>query len=95
MSKRTSVLMCLMTAVVLICFAGIAIATDTSAPPRPDTQAAMKAVEQAAMERAKNDPMFKRVLTEIANAPKPMGKAMPAPKTPPPAVRPTPKAPYV
>ena len=95
MSMRTSTFRWLMAAVVILCFAGMAAAVDTSAPPKPDTQAAMKAVEQAAVERAQNDPMFKRVLTEIANAPKPKAHAIPAPKTPPPAVRALPNANYV
>ena len=96
MSKRISIFRWLMmAAVALCCCAGITAAEDTSAPPKPDTQAAMKAVEQAAINRAANDPMFMRVLTEIANAPEPKMGKIPAPLTPPPHVRPVPNIPYV
>ncbi|MFI5294021.1 MAG: multicopper oxidase domain-containing protein [Thermodesulfovibrionales bacterium] len=89
MSNRRSILRWLMIAVALCCCAGIAAADEPLS-----RQDAMKAIEQAAIDRAANDPLFKQVLTNIANSPQPEGVTPALPSTPPPHVR-TPNVAYV
>ena len=76
MRKGTPILRWLIVAAVTLCwFTGLAAAADTSY--RPKNMEAWNYLDQATAERAKTDPMFNKILTEIQNRTKVMQSAKP------------------